>query len=69
MQIGKVGDRVAVESERVGQQPRKGEILKVLGNGDTLHYLVRWEDGHESTFFPSAGNAIFSKERQHTAAR
>jgi hypothetical protein len=22
-----------------------------------VHYRVRWADGHETTFFPSAGNA------------
>ena len=35
-----------VESERVGRPAREG-----------VHYRVRWEDGHESTFFPSAGSA------------
>jgi hypothetical protein len=53
---GKVGDRVVLESERTGQAARGGEILEVLGAGEGVHYRVRWEDGHESTFFPSGGS-------------
>jgi uncharacterized protein DUF1918 len=52
-----VGDRVTVESERVGAPPREGEILEVLGSGDGIHYFVRWEDGHQSSFYPSAGSS------------
>lgn len=50
------GDRVMEESERVGHAGRSGEILEVIGEGDGIHYRVRWEDGHESTFFPSMGS-------------
>jgi uncharacterized protein DUF1918 len=52
---GKVGDRVSMESERVGKSAREGVILEVLGAGEVAHYRVRWDDGHESTFYPSAG--------------
>jgi len=52
----KVGDRIAVESERVGQAAREGVVLEVLSPGDAAHYRVRWADGHESVFFPNAGN-------------
>ncbi len=53
---GRVGDRVLLESERIGRAAREGEILEVLGAGEGIHYRVRWEDGHESTFFPSGGS-------------
>lgn len=53
---GKVGDRVVLESERTGRAAREGVILEVLGAGEGVHYRVRWEDGHESTFFPSGGS-------------
>lgn len=56
MEQGKVGDRVSMESERVGQSAREGVILEVLESGESTHYRVRWEDGHESTFFPTAGS-------------
>ncbi len=53
---GRAGDRVSLESERTGRAAREGEILEVLGTGEGVHYRVRWEDGHESTFFPSGGS-------------
>ena len=56
MVVGKVGDRVVLESETTGQAAREGEILEVLGVGEGVHYRVRWENGHESTFFPSGGS-------------
>ena len=59
MEIGKVGDRVVVESEQVGKKGREGEVLELIGEGEHLHYRIRWEDGHESTFFPEAGSVTF----------
>lgn len=59
METGKIGDRILVESERLGQKRREGVVAKVLGSGDGLHYSVRWEDGHESVFFPEAGSVTF----------
>lgn len=56
MEQGRVGDRVILESERTGQPAREGKILEVLGAGEGVHYHVRWEDGHESTFFPTGGS-------------
>ena len=45
------GDRVIVESEKVGVEPRSGVITGV--HGTTVQ--VRWDDGHETTFVPAAG--------------
>jgi hypothetical protein len=56
MEQGKVGDRVSMESERTGQPAREGVILEVLGAGEGAHYRVRWDNGHETTFYPSAGS-------------
>ena len=50
------GDRIAVEAERVGQQDREGEILEVIEGPTAVSYRVRWQDGHESLFTPSAGS-------------
>ena len=52
-----VGDRIVVESEKVGQAPREGVILEVIEASYGLRYRVRWDDGHESTIRPSAGSA------------
>jgi hypothetical protein len=57
--IGKVGDRIVVESAHVGEGPREGTILKVEKTPSGTHYRVRWDDGHESLFLPQAGNARF----------
>ncbi len=54
---GKVGDRIVVESERVGQHDREGEILEIIEASYGTRYRVRWEDGRESTVRPSAGSA------------
>ncbi|HYN49251.1 MAG TPA: DUF1918 domain-containing protein [Candidatus Nanopelagicales bacterium] len=53
----RVGDRIVVESEKVGQAAREGEILEVIEASYGIRYRVRWEDGHESTIRPSAGSA------------
>ena len=61
----KVGDRIVIESEKVGKAAREGEILEVIESPDTgLRLRVLWEDGHESTFWPHAGSArIVSVEK------
>ena len=55
----KVGDRIVVESETVGQPIREGEILEILEGEVGVRYRVRWEDGHETIFTPSGGSARF----------
>lgn len=45
---------IEVAGRRVGDAPRTGEILETLGDPAQPHYLVRWEDGHESVLFPSS---------------
>jgi hypothetical protein len=47
-----VGDRVRVESGKIGQAVREGVVTDVLG-----HLLrVRWSTGEESTFTPGPGS-------------
>ena len=54
-----VGDRILVRGHRVGDADRHAEVLEVLGEGESLHYRVRWlEDGHESTYFPGTDAVI-----------
>jgi hypothetical protein len=47
-----VGDRVVVESEKVGSVTRSGVVTAVK---DRL-ITVRWDSGSESVFVPSAGS-------------
>jgi hypothetical protein len=53
----RAGDRIIIESERVGQHDREGEILEVIEASYGTRYRVRWDDGRESTLRPSAGSA------------
>jgi hypothetical protein len=51
-----VGDRIVVESERVGQAGRVGTVEEVL-SPDPPRLRVRWDDGHSTVFSPMAGAA------------
>jgi Ala-tRNA(Pro) deacylase len=55
------GDVVEVSGRRVGDPGRKGEILEVLGSEEHPHYLVRWEDEHESVLYPGEGTTVRTK--------
>lgn len=59
----RVGDLVVVEGHRVGEGRRIGEILEILGDPGHVHYRVRWEDDHESVFYPS-NDAIIKPARR-----
>ena len=50
--VAKVGDRIIVESEKVGVPTREGEILEVIEHPERLEFRVRWEDGHVSEIRP-----------------
>jgi len=50
-------DRIVVESEKVGRPAREGDVLEVIEDSSGTSYRVAWDDGHESTFRPSAGSA------------
>jgi hypothetical protein len=52
------GDVVKVSGRHVGDVGRTGEVVAVLGEEDHVHYLVRWEDGHESILYPGEGITI-----------
>ncbi len=53
----KVGDRIIVESEKVGQHDREGTILEIIEAPYGTRFRVRWDDEHESTIRPAAGSA------------
>ena len=54
----RVGDELIVKGHRVGDADRRGVITKVHGEDGTPPYLVRWTDGHESSFFPSSDTVV-----------
>jgi hypothetical protein len=53
-----VGDHIVVESNKVGQARKSGEVREVLDGSDGKHYRVAWEDGHESIVFPSSDASV-----------
>jgi rRNA processing protein Gar1 len=55
--VAEQGDIVRVSGRRVGQLARMGEVLEVIGTADHPHYVVRWEDGHQSILYPGETTA------------
>jgi hypothetical protein len=55
------GDRIIVESNKVGGGQRSGEIVEVILGASGAHYRVRWDDGRETTFFPSSDAHLAEK--------
>ena len=51
-----VGDRIVMESEKVGTAERRGEILEVIPHEVRAEYRVRWDDGRETSIRPHAGS-------------
>jgi len=45
------GDWIEVDAT-AGADPRRGVIVEVLGAGEHLHFRVRWDEQHESLFYP-----------------
>ena len=52
--VGELG----IPYEHKDYAPRSAEILEVLGEPGHEHFRVRWEDGHESIFFPGEDAVI-----------
>ena len=61
-----VGDRVRVESTKLGQAVREGVVTGVVG-----HLLrVQWSAGEESTFMPGPGSVrVVGKVRKAPAKK
>lgn len=53
----RAGDEIIITGHAVGDAPRTAVILEVLGEAPTERFRVRWEDGHESIYFPG-GDAV-----------
>lgn len=53
-----IGDHIIIRSKQVGVDERSGEIVEILPGPAGKHYRVRWNDGHETTFFPSSDATV-----------
>jgi hypothetical protein len=58
------GDRIVIKGHSVGEHERDGEVLEVLGDDGAPPYVVRWEDGHKSEFFPSSDASVEHYEHE-----
>lgn len=59
------GDWVIVRGHQVGEPDRKALITEVHGKDGEPPYVVEWDDGHTSTFYPSSDAVI----EQHPVIR
>lgn len=49
----RAGDEIIVAGHSVGAAQRTAVILEVLGDPGHERFRVRWDDDHESIFFPA----------------
>ena len=50
----RVGDLIEVQG-LPGYPPRRGQITEILGRPGHPHFRVRWDEQHESMYFPADG--------------
>ena len=67
----KPGDVVVVHGHTTGDPGRTGVILEVLdADSDHEHYRVRWDEEHETLFWPGSDASIRpASRRRHSAPR
>jgi len=64
-----VGDEIRVDSPVTGGALREGEIREIREQGGVVHYVVRWDDGHETIFFPGPDAHVVHLGRRASRAR
>lgn len=52
------GDWVVVHGHAVGEPERRGLILEVLGSPEHERYRVRWDEEHETIFYPGSDATV-----------
>jgi hypothetical protein len=59
----KVGDLIVTESAHVDGARREGQVVEVSHADGEPPYLVRWDDGHESLWFPGSDSHLVPDEQ------
>jgi hypothetical protein len=54
----RAGDELTVRGRHEDDEDRYGTIVRVDGRNGAPPYLVRWNDGEESVFFPVSGVGV-----------
>lgn len=62
------GDVVEVHRHWAGDGGRSGVIVEVLGLPDHVHYRVRWDEEHESLFWPGPDATVRAGRRPRRAS-
>jgi hypothetical protein len=57
------GDWVEADASR-GASAHRGMILEVLGSPGHEHFRVRWDEAHESIFYPADGVRVYRGEAE-----
>jgi hypothetical protein len=55
-------DQIVIEAGTLDALRRQGEVIEVIGQGEREHYRVRWQDGHESVYFPGPDAHVVSAD-------
>ena len=55
------GDHIVIETTTLDTPRRRGQVVEVIGEAENRHYRVRWQDGHESIFFPGPDARVLSE--------
>jgi hypothetical protein len=63
------GDVVEVHRHWAGDGGRTGVILEVLGQPGHVHYRVKWDEEHESLFWPGPDATVRAGARRPRRAR
>jgi hypothetical protein len=61
------GDVVEIHGHAAGDVGRSGVILDVLGLPDHVHYRVKWDEEHESLFWPGPDATVRAGGRRKRA--
>jgi hypothetical protein len=56
------GDQIVIETATLDAPRRRGEVVEVIGAGEREHYRVRWQDGHESIYFPGPDARVVTED-------
>lgn len=59
----RAGDLIQITGHQVGDAPRTGEIIEVLGGPGHEHFRVLWEDGRETIYYPASDSRLVTPVR------
>ncbi len=54
----KPGDWIVIHPHTLGEHERTGLVLEVLGTPSHERYRVRWDEEHESVFYPGSDATV-----------